>query len=224
MPTLDGSWSPQIRKISDLERGDHWYLTAEDECFFFGEYTARAGYSYSSTNQIISNIKKKPNLQGTPQWQHKVRDMRRVATAIRGAINPQSFGTFALVPIPPSKLRSDPEHDPRMAAIARMVSPQADVRELIEATVARAPQHESEQRLSPQELVATLQINEAQCVSPPQNIILIDDVITTGCSFVACRTLLQQRFPGVPVWGIFAARRAVDHASAFPDLDKQTDL
>lgn len=58
MPTLDASWSPQVRKISELERQDHWYLTAEHECYFFGEYTARGGYSRSSTNQIITNIKK----------------------------------------------------------------------------------------------------------------------------------------------------------------------
>lgn len=135
MPTLDGSWSPQIRKISDLERGDHWYLAPEHDCFFFGEYTARAGYSHSSTNQIITNIKKKPNLQGTAQWQYKLRDMVTVATAIRGAINPQSYGSVTLVPIPPSKLRTDPDYDPRMTHIARTVSPQANVRELIELAV-----------------------------------------------------------------------------------------
>lgn len=219
MPTLDGSWSPQIRKIGDLERGDHWYLAPEDDCFFFGEYTARAGYGHSSTNQIITNIKKKPNLQGTAQWQYKVRDMQRVATAIRGAINPQSYGTVTLVPVPPSKLRNDPEHDPRMAQIARLVSPTADVRELIQAVCARPPQHESEQRLQPHELMATLQVNEATCIPAPQNIILIDDVITTGCSFVACRTLLRARFPNIPVWGIFAARRVIDHSADFVSLD-----
>ncbi|PVX30952.1 hypothetical protein [Sphingomonas pokkalii] len=224
MPTLDASWSPQIRKIGDLERQDHWYLTAEHECYFFGEYTARGGYSHSSTNQIITNIKKKPSLRHTQQWQYKVRDMSRVAAAIRGAINPQSYGIVTLVPIPPSKLRTDPEHDPRMAEIARLVSPNANVRELIEPIAARQPQHESEQRLDPDQLRATLTIVEAQCAPAPQNIILIDDVITTGCSFVACRRLLQDRFPGVPVWGIFAARRAVDHSADFEAFGSLGDL
>ena len=224
MPTLDASWSPQIRKIGDLERQDHWSLTADHDCYFFGEYTARAGYSHSSTNQIITNIKKKPSLQGTAQWQYKIRDMQQVASAIRGAINPQSLGIVTLVPIPPSKLRTDPEHDPRMTGIARMVSPQADVRELIEPIAARQPQHESEQRLQPEELLATLQINELLCAQAPQTIILIDDVITTGCSFVACSTLLNQRFPGVPISGIFAARRAVEHSAVFADFTGIEDL
>jgi len=219
MPTLDASWSPQIRKIGDLERQDHWYLTEEHDCHFFGEYTARGGYSHSSTNQIIANIKKKPSLRGTAQWNYKVRDMQRVAAAVRGAINPQSFGIVTLVPIPPSKLRTDTDYDTRMAVIARLVSPEADVRELIDTITQRNSLHESERRLTPPELMATLGINEALCAPAPQNILLIDDVITTGCSFVACRTLLSVRFPGVPISGIFAARRAVDHAAAFGAFD-----
>jgi hypothetical protein len=218
MPTLDGSWSPRIRQIGDLERQDHWYLTPEHVCYFFGEYTARAGYSHSSTNQIIHNIKKRPSVQGTPQWQHKIRAMNQVAAAIRGAINPEAYGRVTLVPIPPSKLRTDPEYDARMATIARAVSPQIDVRELIEPVGERCTMHESEQRLTPAELLATLGLQEQLSDPAPQEIFLIDDVITTGCSFVACRTLLQHRYPGVPISGIFAARRALDHTNDFPDL------
>jgi len=224
MPTLDGSWSPKIRKIGDLERQDHWYLTPEHDCHFFGEYSARAGYSHSSTNQIIANVKKKPNLRGTAQWQYKVRDMHQVAAAIRGAINPQSYGIVTLIPIPPSKLPTDPEYDTRVADIARMVSPNADVREIIVAVAARQPLHESEQRLTPDQLIAMLQIQEALCNPVPHNIILIDDVITTGCSFVACSTLLQTRFPGVPISGIFAARRAVDRSAVFESFANLGDL
>lgn len=224
MPTLDGSWSPKLRKIGDLERQDHWYLTPEHYCHFFGEYTARAGFSHSSTNQIIANVKKKPNLRGTAQWQYKVRAMHQVAAAIRGALNPQSYGIVTLIPIPPSKLLTNPEYDSRIADIARMVSPNADVREIIVAAAPRQPLHESEQRLTPDQLIATLQIQEAHCNPAPQNIILIDDVITTGCSFVACGTLLQQRFPGVPISGIFAARRALDHSAVFADLVNLGDL
>lgn len=227
MPTLDGSWSPQIRKIGELERQDHSYLTAEHDCYFFGEYTARAGFAHSSTNSIISNIKKKPGVKGTAQWQYKLRDMQTVAAALRGAINPESYGVITLVPIPPSKLRADPEYDSRIADIARMVSPQANVRELLETVVPRDSLHASDQRLAPHELIATIQLQEALCDPPPHNIILVDDVITTGCSFVACSTILRARFPGVRIDGMFAARRAVDHAEGFvaiTSLDQLANL
>lgn len=210
MTTLDGSWSPQIRKISELERGDHWYLGANDECFFFGEYTARGGYNHSSTNQIITNIKKKPSLKATGQWRHKLHDMKRIASAIAGSINPQSFGQVTLVPVPPSKLPSHPEYDARMFQIAKWVSPNADVRELICLVKERDAAHESEHRLKPNELMSLLELN-LQFVNPkPQQIILIDDVITTGCSFVACRDLLRAQFGAdLAIYGVFAARRVV---------------
>lgn len=219
MTTFDASWSPNLRQIGELERADHYHLTEDDQCFFFGEYTARAGYSHSSTNQIISNIKKKPSVRGTTQWPHKVRDMRRVATAIRGAIRPEALPGVTFVPIPPSKLRTHPDYDDRMVTIARQISAQADVRELIVAAADREPLHESDNRLRPPQLMAMLQIDENVCDPAPSTIFLLDDVITTGCSFRACKLLLEARFPSVSVVGIFVARRVIDRSCDFDDLD-----
>jgi hypothetical protein len=219
MTTFDASWSPTVRRIGELERADHYYLTEDDQCYFFGEYTARAGYSHSSTNQIIANIKKKPSVQGTAQWQYKVKEMRRVAAAFRGAIKPEALPNVTLVPIPPSKLRTHPDHDARMTTIARQISSQADVRELIIASVDREPLHESDNRLRPEQLLALLQIDAQVGAPAPTQIFLIDDVITTGCSFRACKMLIQAHFPDVPIGGIFVARRVIDRSMDFEDLD-----
>lgn len=222
MPMLDGSWSPQIRKIGDLERSDHYYLTEDHDCYFFGEYTAHQGYSHSSTNQIISNLKKSPTVRGTSQWPYKVKAIRRVAACIGNAINPEAIGRITLVPIPPSKMKNHSEYDDRMVAVARAVSNGIDVRELIVSTADREAAHKNDQqRLKPHQLMGMLQIDEAVCPPVPREIFLIDDVVTTGCSFVACRTLLQNRFPNIAVSGIFAARRAIgnDATHGFDEVD-----
>jgi hypothetical protein len=217
---LDGSWSPQIRQIGDLERSDHYYLKAEHTCYFFGEYTARGGYNASSTNQIIANIKKKPSLRHTGQWQYKINDMQRVARTIRGAIKPDSLPNILFVPIPPSKLRTHIDYDDRMAVITRAIASQANVREMLETVSERDPLHESEQRLKPDELIATIGLHEDLCNVTPPLIFLVDDVITTGCSFVACHTILQERFPNTQIVGVFVARRVLDKASEdFLNLD-----
>ncbi len=218
MPMLDGSWSPTIRRIGELERSDHYYLTADDTCYFFGEYSAREGYNHSSTNQIIFNIKKKPSTRNTPQWQYKVKDMRRIASAIAGAIRADALPNVAFVPIPPSKLRTHPEYDCRMTTIAKAISPQADVRELLETVRERPAAHESQQRLRPDELADYLKVQVALLQPRPTEIILIDDVITTGCGYVTCRKLLQDHLPGVPITGVFAARR-VPPKIDFGDID-----
>jgi hypothetical protein len=41
-------------------RTDHYHLTADDECCFLYEYTSGKNYSFSETNNLISNLKKKP--------------------------------------------------------------------------------------------------------------------------------------------------------------------
>ncbi len=216
MPMLDASWSPQIRKIGELERPDHWWLQPEHNCYFFGEYTSGAGYAHSSTNQIILNLKKKPSTRGTPQWPHKIRAMKMLAAAVRGALTPAALGNVTIIPIPPSKDKTHPEHDARMAVIAKTVV--ADARELIEQIASRDALHECDQRPRPDDLYGELRLNENLCVPALRDIVLLDDVITTGCSFVACHRLVNERFPGVPISGIFAARRALDRTNPFADL------
>src|SRR6266700_839522 len=47
-----------IRKIDELTHPDHSYLTAEDVCYFLGEYTARKGFAGSAMNKLVLNLKK----------------------------------------------------------------------------------------------------------------------------------------------------------------------
>lgn len=149
--------------------------------------------------------------------------MQRVARAIRGAIKPNALPNILFVPIPPSKLRTHIDYDDRMAAITRAVAPEANVRELLETVIERDPLHESEQRLKPDELIATMGLRKDLCDVTPPLIFLVDDVITTGCSFVACRTILQEQFPDAQIVGIFAARRVLDKDSdVFLNLDDLT--
>jgi hypothetical protein len=68
--TSDVNWSPSLRRIGEIELPDHYYLSAEDECYFFGEYIPRGdspepAWKLSVTNKKISNLKKHPSKSGT---------------------------------------------------------------------------------------------------------------------------------------------------------------
>jgi hypothetical protein len=56
--TSASSFPLRLTKIDDLTRSDHSYLTAADDCYFLGEYTARKGFAFSATNRLILNFKK----------------------------------------------------------------------------------------------------------------------------------------------------------------------
>lgn len=54
----NGTFPKRLTEIDDLTRQEHSFLTEDDRCFYFGEYSARAGYAAGPTNQLIHNFKK----------------------------------------------------------------------------------------------------------------------------------------------------------------------
>ena len=106
--TSASTFPQQLTKIDDLTRPDHFYLTPEDACYFLGEYTARKGYAFSPTNQLVLNFKKSLDKRGTPQWKYKDRAIREAAAAMRGSLTGDLLDQITLVPIPPSKAKTDP--------------------------------------------------------------------------------------------------------------------
>lgn len=71
--------------------------------------------------------------------------------------------------------------------------------------------HESTQRPTVEDLLGVYQIDERLVSPQPTSIGIFDDVLTAGTHFVAVKTMLSGRFPGVPILGCFIARRV------FPD-------
>jgi hypothetical protein len=83
MPTIFGKLlasTPRFLKIDDQNRGDHSHLTAADECYFLYEYTSRRNYSFSSTNQLISNLKKRPSQASANEYRYKLDDVLTAGT------------------------------------------------------------------------------------------------------------------------------------------------
>ena len=215
MPTFDESWSGRLRIIGDLERPDHWYLGPEDTCYFFGEYTARMGFGHSSTNQTIINLKKRPELAGTQQYKYKLRAIADIAAAIRANINAENLNQLTVIPMPPSKPPGTAGYDDRMARVARAIGTGVDVREVLVTAIERAPMHTTEGTRDPAALRATLAVVPALLANPQPVAILLDDVLTTGCSFKVCKALLQDAWPDAQIFGLFAARRVIDRTADF---------
>ncbi|AJR26919.1 MULTISPECIES: phosphoribosyltransferase [unclassified Sphingobium] len=207
MTKSDDSWSGKPRKITELERGDHHHLTEGDECYFVGEYTPRAGFAHSATNQLISNLKKKPSTRGTFQWKYKVQAIGDAAAALASSLNPASLGSCVFVPIPPSKLPDDAEYDDRMAKVCRAIHPTANVLELVTLAQARDAAHENDDTRDPDALRAKLRLAVSMLETLPPIVFLVDDMLTTGCSFRACKDLILEHAPESRVIGFFISRR-----------------
>ena len=63
-----------------------------------------------------------------------------------------------------------------------------------------------EKGITPSQRAANYRINEECTSRDPTHIVLVDDVLTTGSHFKGAMMVLQQRYPGVPIVGLFLAR------------------
>lgn len=206
-----------LRQIDDSNRGDHARLTANDQCSFLYEFTSfehtnGLGFRFSDTNQLIHNLKKKPSERVTKGgWKYKGVAIQQCAAALRGALNPAWLSTGTIVPVPSSKASGHPDYDDRLTQIARHLStPPPDVREIVKHNSSHEAAHESDHRPTVEELLAIYEIDEVLAAQKAiTSIAVFDDVLTAGTHYRAMQIKLSERFPNVPIFGVFVARRAI---------------
>lgn len=221
MAKSKGSFPRRATVVDDLTRPDHSYLDENDDCIFIGEYTARAGYQHSETNQLIHNLKKGMDRRERYEWRYKEQAIQQAAATFREVLSSKALTECTFVPIPPSKARSDAAFDDRMVQVVNAIRPHGriDARELLLQTRSTPAAHEGAQRPTPEEIATFYRINEDVAEPVPAKLVVIDDMLTTGAHFKAAKSVLVARFPGVRVFGLFVARRAIPETDFTSDFD-----
>lgn len=194
--------------IDELTRGQHYHLDEDDRCFFFGEYTARQGHSFSETNNLILNFKKGVDKRGRAEWAYKKAAVRRIAGLVN-SISDTDVLTF--VPVPPSKCPTDPAYDGRLIDVLRLcqqTKPNIDFRELITQKVSMLASHAAENRPTPEQIAQNYVFNHAAAAGLRNNIVIFDDVLTAGSHYKAMKSTIRQHIPDKAIIGVFIARTA----------------
>lgn len=205
----------RLQSIDQLLLPDHYYLGVDDECYFYGEYTVKGGFAHSSTNRLILNFKKDMNRRGNPDWRYKGEAIREVANTFTSLNDWPQLQNFTWIPIPPSKDKSDPDHDDRLIQTLQAMKASfqnLDFRELVRIKQSRPAAHGNENRPTPQNHYSNFEIDESLAAPAPASIVVFDDVLTTGSGFKAMKRLLSEKFPGVRIIGVFIARTRRDAA------------
>lgn len=161
-----------------------------------------------------------------PEWRYKKQAISKVSAAFSNILGSR-LADITLVPVPSSKLKTDPDYDDRMMDMLRELQAprgiKSDIRELIVQTQTMRASHESEIRPGPAELEEVYEIDEVLASPHPTWIGVIDDVLTTGAHFRAASNVLKRRFPDIRITGLFIARRvpgATDWSAFFSPVDE----
>lgn len=199
--------SLRLQQIDETNRRDHFYLDEADECYYLREYTAGAGWRGGDTNQLIHNLQKK---QGDGGFQYKAPAIAKCAADFSKTINADWLAGACLVPVPPSKIITDPRFDDRIHRVCGAIrNPSApNVRSLIEQ-IASTEKFKSGDRKKPAELRENYRFAEQHFDGLPPRIGVVDDLLTTGSHFRAVKDMILERFPQARVVGFFVARRAI---------------
>lgn len=202
----------RLTGIDETNVEPHWHLSAEDPCYFLGEYYGQESYQGGPTNQLIFNFKTKPTVaQANANRAHyKARAIRTIAAVVRQVISQQNAERFTWVPIPTSKTPDHPDYDTRLVDTLDLAFRHydVDIRPMLRQSESTDADHESEQRLSLAELYDVIEVNPDCPLDPePELIVLFDDLLTTGKHFKCCERRLREVFTEIPIVGVFAARR-----------------
>lgn len=198
----------RLTQIDEGNIGDHARLSIADRCYFLYEYTSGRNYAFSATNSLINNLKKKPTSPAS-QLRYKAQAIAGCAADFRKTILGEWLAIATIVPVPCSKVATDPEFDDRMSRVAQLITPGLDVRALVRQTASLRASHEvgDGERVSVDELLAVYEIDETLAQPQPAVIGILDDVLTAGTHYRAMHTVLSTRFPAAQIYGFFVARR-----------------
>jgi hypothetical protein len=192
---------PLWRKL-DVSQDLPIYIRHEDEAYYAREYIAKGGFKASEANRLILNLKKTVDRRGQKDWYYKEQSIKQFARELASLLGENTV----VATIPTSKCKTDPQYDSRLEDVliaAKRLRPSLCVEQPIEITETLTAAHAGGSR-RPDEFYSHLQWKGFS--QTRDHVVLIDDVLTTGSHFQACKRLLLERVPGIRVIGVFWAK------------------
>lgn len=203
----------RAQRLDQHVLAQHPHLQSDAICFHMREYTARAGYAHSETNDLISNFKKSVTKTGSAEYKWKTWAIDKIAQELAGGMGSDWFNAQKVtwVPMPPSKAKSDPEYDDRLWQVLnnanQLTGGNADVREILAQRISTSSASSGGGSRNPLVIAQNLYVPPHEQAKPPAPVVcVLDDVLTTGGHFEAAWQVIHATWPAAVICGCFVAR------------------
>ena len=200
--------------LDPILRSTRAHLTKNDLCYY---YLIRDGRGWddgphAEANQLIINFKHDPQKYEAHSWpmHYKRQAIRTLAgyvssffVAQRGVLGDTKV---FIVPIPTSKPRSSQGHDTRMDDLCRIVEgnvPWVSYLPLLDTKRDIGKAHKQSGSRDPVVLAQNMACGEMPRSNAERCVVLVDDVLTTGAHYAACKQVIRSKFPDVVIIGLF---------------------
>ena len=191
----------------------HPHIKTTDQCLYFREYLSKKGYKGGQTNSLIKNFKKSPDKKQTHQWPHRTRAIKTFSKELEILFN--LILTATITAIPTSTAKNDPQYDNRFEDLFTELKkslPKLTIEWPVEIKRTTEASHKTGQRQIRD--IKSNYIWKGLQHKPPEQLFIIDDVLTTGAHFRAISDFLNENKYTGQITGVFWAKAVVPEDKA----------
>ncbi|MFC1944846.1 hypothetical protein ACFLX5_05105 [Chloroflexota bacterium] len=176
------------------------HLNDDDLCFYARELISHGGYTASDANSLMNNFKKEASKRGTREWFHKERAVKQLA----GELAPALIDNAMVFSIPTSKTKDHLDHDLRFEMLFEEVRAikTVVVVEPIRYSISQLAAHDEGGTRDP-DIIKSNYIWDGFGGKCPDIVYIVDDVLTTGGHFRACKDFVLEHCPETLILGYF---------------------
>ena len=200
--------------VDSVLRSTRGHLTPNDLCYYYLIRDSR-GWSdgpHAEANRLITNFKHDPKKYAANSWPmyYKRQAIKTLAGYVASFFVAQKDALRSsdvyLVPIPTSKPRSAPDYDSRLDTLCQIVErdvPWVRYLPLLDTKQNIGKAHDGTGSRDPDFLAWNMTCDEIPISHSERCVVLVDDVLTTGAHYAACKRVVRNKFPDVIVLGLF---------------------
>lgn len=195
-------------------RSTRAHITQDDTCYYYLIRDDRGWDDgpHAEANQYIINFKHDPEKfeANSAPIRYKQKAIITLAKCVVTFFDAQedalAHKKVYIVPIPTSKPRSSQGYDTRLDALCEIVEknvPWVSYLPLLDTKRDIGKSHKQAGSRNPIVLAQNMACGEIPSSDEERCVVLVDDVLTTGAHYAACKQVIQSKFPNVVIIGLF---------------------